>query len=377
MTALIQRDRIDGSKPDTPEGVNTANFLLGTGNAWDCLQTLGIGVSSVAAGTATLTQANAGLVLADASAGNVVINLPACSAAIGALFQFKRNDTSANTVTINRAGGDTIDGQTSYTLQEQLDFVEMRSDGTSTWRLLNNASVEARELLSAGTATAYTITPMPQINAYRAGRRYWVRFHTASGASPTLQISGLATPPNLVALRADGTYTNIAAGEIPANLRSPVTLISTTQAVVEELPPLAQQMVRLNTVNGYGSTNAAIRRFTNVVTNAGTAITYADSAPLGASFTINVAGVYAVSYSENFNVAGVIGLSLNSSQLATAFSSITTADKLSGGSTISANSEGFVGWTGYLASGSIVRPHTDFAVTGVANRATFTIARVA
>jgi hypothetical protein len=157
MTALIQRDRIDGSKPDTPEGVNTANFLLGTGNAWDCLQTLGIGVSSVAAGTATLTQANAGLVLADASAGNVVITMPAVSAAVGAVFQFKRVDSTANTVTINRVGGDTIDGATSAILVGQYDFWEIRSDGVSAWRGLGalasaiTAVGQCRLILSAGS----------------------------------------------------------------------------------------------------------------------------------------------------------------------------------------------------------------------------------
>ena len=49
--------------------------------------------------------------------------------------------------------------------------------------------------------------------------------------------------------------------------------------------------VRLNTANGYGSTNTKIRRFTNIVNNVGTDITYADSATLGNTFTINANGV--------------------------------------------------------------------------------------
>ena len=43
---------------------------------------------------------------------------------------------------------------------------------------------------------------------------------------------------------------------------------------------LQKSMVRLNTANGYGSTNVCIRRFTNVVTNQGSDITYVDSATL-------------------------------------------------------------------------------------------------
>ena len=37
-------------------------------------------------------------------------------------------------------------------------------------------------------------------------------------------------------------------------------------------------MVRLNTSNGYGSTNVKIRRFTNIITTQGSDITYVDSA---------------------------------------------------------------------------------------------------
>jgi len=91
---------------------------------------------------------------------------------------------------------------------------------------------------TAGTSTAYTITPTPAISAYAANQTYWVTFHTASGAAPTLQISGVATPPSLVRQDATGAYVNIAALDIPANHRSRVTLISATQALVEELPPL-------------------------------------------------------------------------------------------------------------------------------------------
>lgn len=89
---------------------------------------------------------------------------------------------------------------------------------------------------TAGTSTAYTITPNPVIAAYAAGQSFVVNFNAASGASPTLAISDIATPPNLVKENGDGTYSNIAANEIPANHRSRVTLIGTTQALVERMP---------------------------------------------------------------------------------------------------------------------------------------------
>jgi hypothetical protein len=89
---------------------------------------------------------------------------------------------------------------------------------------------------TAGTSTAYTLTPSPAIAAYAAGPSFFVTFNSASGTAPTLAISGLATPPNLVKQLPGGTYGNIGVADIPANHRSRVTLISATQALIEKLP---------------------------------------------------------------------------------------------------------------------------------------------
>jgi hypothetical protein len=91
-------------------------------------------------------------------------------------------------------------------------------------------------LTTAGSGTAYTIAPARPITAYAAGQSFFVNFHAASGTSPTLTISGIGTPPNLVKQVAAGTYSNIASSDIPANHRSRVTLLSATQALVEKLP---------------------------------------------------------------------------------------------------------------------------------------------
>lgn len=110
-------------------------------------------------------------------------------------------------------------------------------DNITITKLGNNTSTV---YTTGGTSTAYTITPTPAISAYAIGQSFVVNFNAASGASPTLQISGIATPPNLVKENADGTYSNIAANDIPANHRSRVTLISTTQALVERMASFSQ-----------------------------------------------------------------------------------------------------------------------------------------
>ena len=137
-------------------------------------------------------------------------------------------------------------------------------------------------------------------------------------------------------------------------------------------------MIRLNTANGSGSTNTAIRRFSTTVLSQGTDITYADSATLGATFTINTNGVYSISYTDAFSGSSRVGLSLNSSQLTTAISSITTADRLCAELTPAANNEATIAWTGYLASGGVVRPHSDGgANAGSLVLTQFTIVRIA
>lgn len=137
----------------------------------------------------------------------------------------------------------------------------------------------------------------------------------------------------------------------------------------------AASMVRLNTANGYGSTNTKIRRFSNVVTNQGSDITYADSATLGASFTINVSGVYSISYTDKYTSIAELGISLNTatptSNLSSCAISEILAYALSDGSTFTGHCSTSV----YLPAGSVVRPHNS----GVASSGAlqfFTITRV-
>lgn len=175
---LSARNQVDGSKPDTPQGVNVANFQLGLGNLWDCLQSIGAGLWSVTAGAVNYTVANAGLTLIDASAGNVTINMPqistAAAALTGALFQFKRVDNSVNTVTINRGGADTFDGFTALPLVGQYDFVEIRGDGASTWRLLSpNANPQrARDVIGAGVLSFRNKVRNPKMDIAQRGTAF-------------------------------------------------------------------------------------------------------------------------------------------------------------------------------------------------------------
>jgi hypothetical protein len=183
----------------------------------------------------------------------------------------------------------------------------------------------------------------------------------ASGANNDItSLTALASVPTIVS----SNVVNLTGNQTVAGIKT-----FSSQPVM----PL-QSMVRLTTTGiANGSTNTAIGRFSTSVTNQGSDITYADSVTLGATFTINANGVYAVSYTAGAN--GTFGLSLNSTQLSTSIVSITTADRLTQAIAAAAGYYQNSSWTGYLTAGAVVRPHTDATALGA--NSTITIVRVA
>ncbi|MFC5524006.1 hypothetical protein [Polaromonas jejuensis] len=269
---------------------------------WDALNT--VGLSDVARTTltanATLTTTQCGLLLVDATSGNITLTLPASGAASDdAFYNMRRIDSTANTVTVQRAGSDTIEGGTSFTLPPNSDTEIQLPGGSSNWRLLNSSG-NGLVFATGGTSTAYTISPPRAITAYSANQSFDVLFSVASGTAPTLQINGVATPPNLVKELGDGSYVNIAANDITANHRSRVTLLSPTQALVERLPaaPPTRFFCVFNgglagtnaPLSGYGVTSVTRNSAGNYTVNLST--TYSDNlfvpAPCADNGAINV-----------------------------------------------------------------------------------------
>ena len=73
-------------------------------------------------------------VVVSTGASNQTITLPAASANTGRILWFKKTDSGAGKVIITRAGGDTIDGATTYNLTYQYDQASLVCDGT-TWNV--------------------------------------------------------------------------------------------------------------------------------------------------------------------------------------------------------------------------------------------------
>ena len=127
-----------------------------------------------------------------------------------------------------------------------------------------------------------------------------------------------------------------------------------------------RSQVRLHTFNGRGAVNTSIQRFSTAVDNYGPAITYADSANNGASFTINEDGLYSIvvgNAGNEANDSAIAGISLNSTQLGTDIGSITAADRLAyhaqamAVTVFGTFTNAQAAWTGYLHAKDVVRPH--------------------
>lgn len=135
--------------------------------------------------------------------------------------------------------------------------------------------------------------------------------------------------------------------------------------------------VVLNTGAGNGTTNTLIRRYVNVQRNVGTAISYADSATLGASFTINTDGVYAISRTEVFNSTNTRFGITKDGTVATAIDLVAASERLAIGQLTATPSPMTINWTGRLVAGDVIRPHDGPANTSVSAQCRFSIVRVA
>lgn len=149
----------------------------------------------------------------DASGGAFTVNLPAAAAAdmIGHTFVFKKTDASANVVTINRAGGDTIDGLLSLTLSEQHAAIVLQSNGVSSWRVVSSRLSPTSSTVSyAGGGTTILTT------AYD----FYTLNMTGAGAF-TFNVS--AAPTHGTKMRyvvRNGTAGALGAATVGANLRT-------------------------------------------------------------------------------------------------------------------------------------------------------------
>jgi hypothetical protein len=196
-----------------------------------------------------------------------------------------------------------------------------------------------------------------------ASTKYWVVESDTNTFKLSLTEDGDAI--DITAAAGGGTHTVIYGGLVTARATE------TVSGVVKK----PSSMIRLDTGNGHGSTNTKIRRFTNSVVT-GTDITYADSAANGMSLTINVDGIYSISYTDGSNAASWFGISLNATGTDNIFAT-TAAQRLvsceNGAAIVGAEN---CSVTVRLSAGDVVRAHTDGDPTGTTDEVQLTITQI-
>jgi hypothetical protein len=74
-----------------------------------------------------------GVVLVDATSGDLTMTLPTAASAINRVFYIKKIDSSSNSVTIDANGSETIDDSLTCIITMQYDCPKLVSDGTEWW----------------------------------------------------------------------------------------------------------------------------------------------------------------------------------------------------------------------------------------------------
>ena len=123
-------------------GITPADAALGSADTQllRAIKRLAAANKGVVSSSTTLAPDDAGLILADATAGNVTITLPAASAANGIPLQYEivRVDTSSHAVTVALSGSDALITWGTVPLSIGARYSQsLMSDGVSKWVQMN------------------------------------------------------------------------------------------------------------------------------------------------------------------------------------------------------------------------------------------------
>ena len=106
-------------------------------------------------------------IAANATGGNIIINLPTAISNGKTLLQIEKADSSANTVTITPFAGNTIGGGASLVLTRQYEGAIIYSDASGDWRIWQwyFGVVPANEVVASPNGTAGIASPRALVNA--------------------------------------------------------------------------------------------------------------------------------------------------------------------------------------------------------------------
>lgn len=344
----------------------TAASAPGTSATSTTSESIGLGSKSLTIQTGKSLVAGMWITAADTSApstnwmAGLITSYTSGSGAL--VFDAKVKDGSGTltawTVGLSGPGGATLASNTFTGAQNEAHGADIASAST-----INLSTATGNLVDVTGTTTITAVTLM-------------------EGAERTVRFTGVLTLTNGASLvLPGGANITTAAGDFAkfrgygsGVVRCVVYSRASGQPVASS--SVGDHHVYVTNVNGNGSTNTCIPRWTTTQSSAGTSITYADSAANGSSFTVNDTGLYMVEFSgAGSNLYH--GVSVNTSQGATAIQSINASDRVAITQTHSGGlGFGHVTACLYLAANDVVRPHTQGQTDGATIYAWFRIRRI-
>lgn len=233
--------------------------------------------------------------------------------------------------------------------------------------------------VTASKTTTYTAAPWEYVMCDASGGAFTVTFPTAVGNQDAMiAVHKDDTSSNEVTIEGDGAELVGGLTNLKLVLKNGVFLFISDNAKwnIVSSHNSAGSSVRVDTSNGYGSTNTKIQIYTNSTT-VGSAITYATSAANANSFTINSAGTYGMIGLFQKTSSNTVGISNNSNQLTTNIETITAAHRLAVVTTPSANFYTTVSVPAIrLAVNDVVRVHNDAGAPTTAAKEMFYIYKI-
>lgn len=149
----------------------------------DTIDNLWFGVTSTNLGIVQLKSADYtaastdDYILVSATSADVVISLPSAATVDGKKYLIKKTDASANTVTVDPNGSETIEGDSTYVLSSQYQLVQVVSDGTN-W-IISMGSIDEDDMSSDA---ANKVPTQQSVKAYVDSGTVTMTNKTLSGA---------------------------------------------------------------------------------------------------------------------------------------------------------------------------------------------------
>lgn len=259
---------------------------------------------------------------------------------------------NARMVASGTAGGSLSPGAVVLFTNEQKDTADGYNSGTGLYTVQFTGDYQVNALVTSSSSDMAIEIRLNGTSVYESAATTGANW----GADVNTMLEDLVVGDTI------GIYSNLGSSRtlssLDADNRFTISKISDRTSSATGFP-IPNGTLRLDTGNGHGSTNTAIRRFTNITEQSGDAFTYVDSATDGASITVNRKCVVSITYTDRSSASGfAMGISLNSTELTSSITDITNADRLSFLQK-SSNLQGNASITRKFNQGDILRPHTS------------------